>query len=69
MSDKCPNCGYCPTCGRSNTPPQADWTYRPTPTWPYWQPFYVTWGDTSTAAPPPITYTTTIGGFSLSFTN
>lgn len=36
---KCPNCGYCPTCGRSNN----NIYIRPYPYYPWAQP-YVTWG-------------------------
>lgn len=52
----CPNCGYCPHCGRSNTP------IRPAPYWvrPYWEVPYgpprigeyrVTYGANSTPLP------------------
>jgi len=32
--DTCPNCGYCPTCGRAN---------RPAPYWPQPYPYYRPW--------------------------
>lgn len=47
--ERCPNCDYCPECGRSklDTPPActrphfiADWTYRPY-VYPNW------WGTTT----------------------
>jgi len=60
----CPNCGYCPHCGRSNQQPIIYYQY------PYWppQPYYVTqpvtttttWANTdgtTTDANVPITYT------------
>jgi hypothetical protein len=73
MSEKCPNCGYCPTCGRSDTtPPQGN--QQPYVTLPYIR--YDKYDGTTTAAPMPLTSytsnyagTVTIGGGSLSFTN
>jgi len=38
---RCPNCGYCPHCGRSNTTPYNPWPYNP---YPYTGPYY-TVGD------------------------
>lgn len=35
-SNICPNCGYCPTCGKPSQY-QPDWTYRP-----YYSPWYTT---------------------------
>jgi hypothetical protein len=32
----CPNCGYCPHCGRS-TSPHYPWWQRPWYSGPYWQ--------------------------------
>ena len=32
MSTKCPHCGYCPTCGRSNALPYSPFPYSQ----PYW---------------------------------
>jgi hypothetical protein len=61
VTDKCPNCGYCPTCGRSNTPPQGYYP-QPYPSWPYWGPYYygpftvTASSDTSSAAPQNINY-------------
>lgn len=40
-AQRCPSCGYCPTCGRSNAP-YWGWT-RPYPTWPQ----YPWWGTTT----------------------
>lgn len=44
----CPNCGYCPTCGRTSTPsyPVYPWVY---PTWvgPYRFLPNITWTVTS----------------------
>lgn len=34
----CPNCGYCPCCGRANARPY----FAPYPYWPYWG--QVWWG-------------------------
>ena len=49
----CPNCGYCPHCGRGG--------YRPMPWYPqpYW-PWYI-WTTTPTGAAKPITITNTYG--------
>lgn len=38
---KCPNCGYCPTCGRANN--DTNIYIRPYPYYP-WAQTYVTWG-------------------------
>lgn len=38
----CPNCGYCPACGRSNAPVRFQFYppwYVPQPS-PWWQPTY-----------------------------
>jgi len=46
-ASKCPNCGYCPTCGRSNG------SHYPYPTWPYnTYPTYVWNYDTNSMATP-----------------
>ena len=55
----CPNCGHCPTCGKSNWPKQwYPWQY-PQPTYPqypgYWgyttsNPFYVKQTSNTTSA-------------------
>ncbi|MGZ6373133.1 MAG: hypothetical protein ACXWPI_00245, partial [Ktedonobacterales bacterium] len=41
--DTCPNCGYCPTCGRM----KAGWA----PVYPAW-PTYPIWINTSTGTTP-----------------
>lgn len=57
----CPNCGHCPSCGRSNP-------YRTAPPWqpytpvfpPNWPPnTWITWGGNTTNPYP--TYGTTTG--------
>lgn len=50
MTEKCPKCGYCPTCGRANDPETVVYpgTASPPP------PHYVTWTM-------PTTYTTYVG--------
>lgn len=44
LSGSCPNCGYCPHCGRGGGwyPQPWTWPYNPLP-WSPWQgPYYVT---------------------------
>ena len=56
----CPNCGYCPHCGRSNLSPMHPWPIYP---WwgiipPYPNPYTFTWransGNYSAGASPSI---------------
>jgi len=52
MNTTCPNCGYCPHCGRSAAPP---------PVYPYWpsHPWYTPfWAVTPNSMPATPTYTT-----------
>ena len=59
MSHPCPNCGYCPTCGRRNVAPYQPWGTWPWPARPMpLGPIWTTYGG----APPAvstITYTNT----------
>jgi hypothetical protein len=51
--DKCPSCGYCPHCGRSNAAPSIPFTTTPcvpyTPIWVYpsYFPQYATCNETN----------------------
>ena len=45
--ETCPNCGHCPTCGRSNTPPAVVIPWNPSPYYPWTRP-YITWHSGTT---------------------
>jgi len=67
MTDRCPNCGYCPTCKRANPvyPTVAPQTYIALGYWCHcgiWVPYGV-WHSCSTASPMwTITHGTITGG-------
>ena len=50
----CPNCGYCPTCGRPDNRWLSPW-YPPYNPWPWYQPWYTPIVTFSSAGPPNIT--------------
>lgn len=60
--DRCPNCGYCPTCGRANA--RYPWTY-PVPYSPWWTITYPGTGG-QTVTYPMTTWTSGTSGGSTS---
>lgn len=52
MTDKCPNCGYCPACGRSDQPVIPWWPM------PYYGPWWGIYPPSTTVPPYQITTTT-----------
>lgn len=63
MSDsKCPNCGYCKHCGRSD---QLVYPVYLQPYYPYWQWYQPTWTEAPTIAPVGPTYGVTMGTLTI----
>ena len=64
VQHSCPNCGYCPHCGRSNVQPWPMTPWPSYPSYPWWYPPYtVTWQSNSATSPSiGQTYTDTTGG-------
>lgn len=56
MTNICPCCGYCPTCGRRN----AGWQQMPMPYWQQWP----IWTNSPWPWQHPQVWTTTAGGVS-----